>query len=87
MELAKGKVISIPAGAVVRVERGALWLTQYPDRNDYFLRAGESMRLSGKGVCLVSALHESDFRVIAAERGASRLRQFIGSLALGMRPA
>jgi hypothetical protein len=87
MELAKGNVISVPAGAVVRVDRGVLWLTQYPDRNDYFLRAGESMHLSGKGVCLVSALHESDFRVIAAERRESRLRQFLASLAPRMRPA
>ena len=64
MHLAKGGVVSVPSGATIRVERGVLWITQYPDRNDYFLRAGESMRLSRRSAPLISGLHESVFRVV-----------------------
>jgi hypothetical protein len=87
MFLAKGGVAAVPAGSVIRVERGVLWLTQYPDRNDYFLRPGESMRLRPSGAPLISALHESELRVLTAKRAGSRWRSIIGSLALRMRPA
>jgi hypothetical protein len=33
MKLAKGSVVSVPAGSLVVVQRGTLWLTQNPDRS------------------------------------------------------
>jgi Protein of unknown function (DUF2917) len=87
MHLAKGGVVSVASGATIRVERGVLWVTQYPDRNDYFLRAGESMRLSRRSAALISGLHESVFRVIAAERAASRWWPLLRSYLPKVRPA
>ena len=87
MHLAKGGVVSVPSGATIRVERGALWVTQYPDRTDYFLRAGESMRFSRRSAPLISGLHESVFRVVAGERATSRWWQIIRSYVPKVRPA
>jgi hypothetical protein len=87
MKLATDSVVSVPAGCLVVVERGTLWLTQCPDRTDYFLGAGESMRLARDGSALVSALWDSDFRVAADARPRSRWREVAAGLALRMRLA
>ena len=44
-------------GARVRCLRGTLWITQEGDREDYFVRAGESFTIERDGVTLVSAPH------------------------------
>ena len=82
MKLAKGSVVSVPAGSLVVVERGTLWLTQCPDRTDYLLAAGESMRLARKGSALVSALRDSNLRVVTVERERGRWCGLWANLAL-----
>jgi DUF2917 family protein len=42
-------------GASVHSLRGTRWVTQEGDREDYFVRAGESFRIEHDGVTLVSA--------------------------------
>jgi hypothetical protein len=82
MKLPKGSVLSVPAGSLILVERGTLWLTQNPDRTDYLLAAGEAMRLARKGSPVVSALRDSTLRVVTVERGRTRWRGLWPSLAL-----
>jgi hypothetical protein len=86
MRLAKGGVISLSPGAVVSVERGLLWVTQYPDRNDYLLTAGQSMRLGGRGAVLGSALRDSQFVVLAPEPVGRPWLRFLAGLAARRRP-
>jgi hypothetical protein len=87
MKLAKDSVVPVPAGSLVVVERGTLWLTQCPDPTDYFLGAGESMRLARDGSPLVSALRDSVFRVATVARSPRRWREVVVGLALRMRLA
>lgn len=46
-------------GHAVLCHSGSLWLTQYRDRRDIVLRAGESFALDRKGLALVQALEQS----------------------------
>jgi hypothetical protein len=87
MFLAKDGVAPVPAGSLIRVDRGVLWLTQYPDCKDYFLRAGDSMRLGRWGAPLVSALRESEVRVLPPEPARNRWRDLMASVALRIRLA
>lgn len=69
MRLAKGDLLNIgrKPGALIRVEEGALWLTQDGDITDYVVRAGETRRLDGRGTAIVSAFKDSCFQVTAPE--------------------
>ena len=68
MELAKGKLLNLGRnpGAVIRVEEGAIWLTQEHDAADHVLRVGETKRLEGRGTVIVSALKDSSLRIVAS---------------------
>lgn len=41
----------------LRVAAGIVWLTVAGETTDFFLRAGDSYRLSGKGRVMVEAIH------------------------------
>ena len=86
MRLLKGGLISLSPGAVVSVERGLLWVTQYPRRDDYLLAAGQSMQLGGCGDALASALRESEFAVVAPQPKAGAWPRFLASLAVRRSP-
>ena len=86
MKLAKGGVTPLAPGAVISVDRGLLWLTQYPDRNDHLLAAGQTLRLDRRGAALASALRESDFAVVPAETDGRRWLRFLASLAARRAP-
>jgi hypothetical protein len=66
MQLANGELLNIgrKPGAVIRVEEGALWLTQERDITDYVLQAGETKRLEGRGAAILFALEDARFQVI-----------------------
>ena len=44
------------AGIVVEVSRGAVWLTQEHDPRDYFLRAGDWLRIDRPGAVVISPI-------------------------------
>jgi hypothetical protein len=48
--------IDDPAGLVVEVSRGEVWLTQERDPRDYFLRTGDWMRIDRPQSVVLSAL-------------------------------
>ena len=49
------------AGAQLHCVSGALWITQHRDRGDYFLAAGQSLRLDREGLTLVYAVEPAEF--------------------------
>ena len=57
LSLAKGQAIELPdaRGAVVRVLRGRVWLTQDRDRRDIVLEAGEAWALDHGGLTVAQA--------------------------------
>jgi len=64
------------AGARVVCVAGALWLTQEGQEADIILEAGQSMRVTGPGLTLVTALRGSELKVIEpGRRGAELLRR------------
>jgi hypothetical protein len=69
MKLVKGELLNIgrKPGAVIRVEEGAIWLTQERDITDYVLQAGDAKRLEGRDTAIVSALKDSRVQVIEPE--------------------
>ena len=44
------------AGIVVEVSKGEVWLTQESDPRDYFLRAGDWLRIDRPGTVVISAV-------------------------------
>jgi len=44
------------AGVVVEVSRGEVWLTQENDPRDYFLRAGDWLRIDRPETVVISAM-------------------------------
>lgn len=46
-----------PAGLVVEVTRGEVWLTQERDPRDHFLRAGDWLRVDRPESVVLSAMH------------------------------
>ena len=57
-------------GAVVRVERGTVWLTQGGIK-DVFLKAGESCRIERNGLTLVSTLRGACTALVSLESPAA----------------
>jgi hypothetical protein len=66
-----------PKGARVECVRGALWITQNRDYEDYFLAANDALTLDRPGLALIHAQAPSE---VALSEPASRprLRQNIG---------
>ncbi len=67
VRLPKRALLTVEGGPGVElfVDRGSVWLTQDRDTADYFVGAGESMRLTRRGAAVISALRDSTVRVVA----------------------
>ena len=64
-------------GARVECVRGALWITQNRDHEDYFLAANDALTLDRPGLALIHAQAPSEV-VLLEPAPRSRLRQKIG---------
>jgi hypothetical protein len=58
--------VRVKAGTAVEIAcvSGVLWVTQEGDVRDMFLAPGESLRLAGRGLTIVTALEPSLVRLI-----------------------
>src|SRR5258706_7764964 len=66
-----------PRGARVECVRGALWITQNRDHEDYFLAANDVLTLDRPGLALIHAQAPSEV-VLSEPASRPRLRQKIG---------
>ncbi len=66
-----------PKGARVECVRGALWITQNRDHEDYFLAANDALTLDRPGLALIHAQAASEV-VLSEPASRPRLRQKIG---------
>jgi hypothetical protein len=65
-----------PRGARVECVRGALWITQHRDHEDYFLAPNDALVLERPGLALIHAQERSE--VVLSEAAPSpRLRQTV----------
>jgi len=69
------------AGVVVEVSKGEVWLTQERDPRDYFLRAGDWLRIDHPGTVVISALGNDAWLALTP------LRSQPGRVALSAVPA
>ena len=65
-----------PRGARVECVRGALWITQYRDHEDYYLAANDALTLELPGLALIHAQERSEV-VLSEPAPSPRLRQRI----------
>ena len=75
-----------PRGARVECVRGALWITQNRDYEDYFLAANDALTLDRPGLALIHAQAPSEI-VLSEPAARPRLRQKIGRALLAARGA
>src|SRR5256885_9417031 len=66
-----------PRGARVECVRGALWITQHRDHEDYFLATNDSLTLERPGLALIHAQERSEL-VLSEPAPRPGLRQEIG---------
>jgi hypothetical protein len=66
-----------PNGARVECVRGALWITQNRDHEDYFLAANDALTLERPGLALIHAQERSEV-VLSEPAPRPHLRQKIG---------
>src|SRR5947209_19500061 len=66
-----------PKGARVECVRGALWITQHRDHQDYFLAANDALTLERPGLALIHAQERSEV-VLSEPAPSPPLRQGIG---------
>lgn len=88
--MARGRILRIQGGAasVLRVQSGALWVTQEGDSRDYYLADGGAFQLTGNGLAIAQATRPSSVSLSAvhpvmAAKGRSfgaRLARFWTSL-------
>jgi len=64
-----------PRGARVECVRGALWITQHRDHEDYFLAANDALTLERPGLALIHAQERSE---LVLSEPAPRRRQALG---------
>lgn len=69
------------AGIVVEVSKGEVWLTQEHDPRDYFLRAGDWLRIDRPDTVVISATGDDAWVAV------SPLRSRPGRVALSAVPA
>ena len=66
IQLAKDKLISLPDAkdSTIAVLWGSVWLTQDGDSRDYEVNAGESFKIRGDGLVLISAFENTALQVL-----------------------
>jgi len=72
-----------PSGARVECLRGALWITQNKDHEDYFLAANDALTLDRPGLALIHAQEPSEV-VLSEPASSPRLRHKIGRALFGV---
>jgi uncharacterized protein (DUF3084 family) len=72
LDLMRGNIVRIEdgRGMMVRVASGEVWITEEGDPRDRFISAGRHVRITSRGVTLISALSRSS---ISLSERASRL--------------
>jgi hypothetical protein len=70
--LARGDVLRLEnaRNTQVRVDQGALWITQERDAKDVYLARGESFRLDRDGIAVLSACGHAPRTLISLTPGA-----------------
>ena len=70
INLARGYLVRIENARdmQVRVEKGAVWLTQECDTRDVMLESGDSFRLDRDGIALIEACGRESFSLISVSR-------------------
>jgi DUF2917 family protein len=70
INLARGYLVRIENARdlQVRVEKGAVWITQERDTRDVMLESGQSFRLDRDGTALMSACGRDPFTLISVSR-------------------
>ena len=70
INLARGYLVRIENARdmQVRVEKGAVWITQECDTRDVMLEDGESFRLDCDGLALIEACGPRQFALISVSR-------------------
>jgi Protein of unknown function (DUF2917) len=73
-KIARGATLRIDplAGESLRVRFGEVWVTQFEDPNDYFLKAGESLMLNPKGPVLAVAYKLTLLDLLRNDAGRGR---------------
>ena len=89
--MTRGSILRIEDGleTTLRVEVGAVWLTQEGDARDYYLGAGESLRLDRDGLAIAHATRRAVLALAApapAPLGARLLRFWAGLFEPRARP-
>ena len=76
LELVRGNMVRIEdgRGMTVRVASGEVWITEEGDPRDRFVTAGRVMRITSRGVTLVSALSRSSISLSPRAVRLARLR-------------
>jgi Protein of unknown function (DUF2917) len=70
INLARGYLVRIENARdmQVRVEKGAVWITQECDTRDVMLESGDSFRLDRDGIALIEACGRESFSLISVSR-------------------
>ncbi|SNB46252.1 DUF2917 domain-containing protein [Geobacter sp. DSM 9736] len=66
MELAKSRYLTLrdAGGCIISCRRGIVWVTQTGDPRDFFLKAPETLLVTGRGLVVVEALRDSAVEVL-----------------------
>lgn len=81
--LQKGEALKVEGrrGMQVQVAYGHVWLTQHRDRNDYLLRAGESLEIRNPGPIVAYGLIDSALRFDTPLRARGMLSELVARFA------
>jgi ferric-dicitrate binding protein FerR (iron transport regulator) len=76
LDLVRGNMVRIEdgRGMMVRVASGEVWITEEGDPRDRFVTAGRDVRITSRGVTLVSALSRSAISLSPRAGRLARLR-------------
>jgi hypothetical protein len=77
--------VRVKAGTAVEIAcvSGVLWVTQEGDVRDMFLAPGESLRLAGRGLTIVTALEPSLVRLIEDAKPSVGSGRVVACVSLG----
>lgn len=73
-----------PAGTMLRVTHGEVWVTRHLDTEDYILGAGDVVRHDGKGKMVVTATKDACIEVEHCSRAEPALRRLQRTLRMAV---